>query len=167
MMRLMIAALLVLPALAADWNPRAAADYLDARQKQWFAWPAANVEGGKCVSCHTGLTYLLARPALRRVLNEPHPTEYETGLLETLRARLPKRTPSELYPKAKEPHLSEEAAVESIFAAWFVASPEAFDRMWSFQSQSGAWAWNSFDLDPWEMPESAYYGAALAALAVK
>jgi len=56
-MRLALALAVALPALAADWNPRAAADYLDARQKQWSAWPAASLaDGSKCVSCHTGLS---------------------------------------------------------------------------------------------------------------
>jgi hypothetical protein len=167
-MRLVLAAIIAFPAFATDWNPRAAADYLDARQKQWLAWPVSNLaDGKKCVSCHTGLTYLLARPALRRVLQESTPTEYETVLLDTLRSRVSKRAPLDLYPKAKEPHLSEEAAVESILAAVFVPSSDALDRMWNLQSANGAWAWNSFELDPWETPESAYFGAALAALAVK
>jgi hypothetical protein len=113
------------------------------------------------------MTYLLARPALRRLLQEPGPTEYEIALRKTLRARLPKHAPLELYPKAKEPRLSEQAGVESILAALFLGSSEAFDRMWSLQSDSGAWAWNSLDLDPWETPDSAYFGAALASLAVK
>jgi squalene-hopene/tetraprenyl-beta-curcumene cyclase len=51
-------------------------------------------------------------------------------------------------------------------------SPEgekAFDRMWSLQlkdgADKGAWPWSDFDLDPWETKDSAFYGAALAALA--
>jgi squalene-hopene/tetraprenyl-beta-curcumene cyclase len=167
-MRFLAAALLALPVVAADWSPRAAADYLDGRQKEWLAWPTSNLaDGKKCVSCHTGLTYLLARPALRRALNESSPTEYETAILDSLRSRVSKRAPLDLFPKAKEPHLSEQAAVESIFAAMFVRSSESLDRMWSLQSPTGAWAWNSFDLDPWETPESAYFGATLAAVAVK
>ncbi len=168
-MRLALAAaLFAFPVLAADWSPRAAADYLDARQKQWLAWPSSNLaDGKKCVSCHTGMTYLLARPALRRILNEPSPTEYETALVDGLRSRVSKIAPLDLYPKAKEPHLSEEAAVESIFAARFLGTSEALDRMWALQTPNGAWAWNSFDLDPWETPESAYFGAAIAAIAVK
>ena len=89
-----------------------AADYLDGRQKQWFAWAPANANATPCVSCHTGATYLLARPALRRVLGESEPTPYETGLLDSLRGRLPKRTAKELFPKEGEPHLSEKAGVE-------------------------------------------------------
>ncbi len=163
----MLLLLVALPVFAADWSPRAAADYLDGRQKEWFAWPAANANATPCVSCHTGATYLLARPALRRLLGEAEPTTYETGLLDSLRSRLPKRTPIELFPKATEPHLSEAAGVEAIFAAWFLRTPEAYDRMWSLQTSGGAWAWNSFDLNPWEQPESAYFGAAIAALATQ
>jgi squalene-hopene/tetraprenyl-beta-curcumene cyclase len=165
-MRLLLAALVAIPCLAADWNPRAAADYLDAREQAWFAWPAANLAGGgKCVSCHTGLTYLVARPALRRALHETAPTEYETGLLDSLRARVSKRAPIDLYPKSKEP--AELASVEAIFAALFLGTPDAFDRMWALQTPAGAWPWASLDLDPWEMPESVYFGASVAALALK
>src|SRR5213593_4060507 len=71
----------------ADWNPKLAADYLDSRQKEWFRWPRAKVEGGVCVSCHTGVTYLLARPVLRKALAESQPTAYEKGLLEGLHAQ--------------------------------------------------------------------------------
>src|SRR5215471_16514504 len=81
------------PALAADWNPRLAAQYLDNRQKEWFDWPTANSNAKPCISCHTGMTYLLARPALRRALGEESPTTYETGLLASLRSRVDKREP--------------------------------------------------------------------------
>ena len=53
--------------LAADWSPALAARYLDGRQKEWFSWKPAMSADGPCVSCHTGMTYLLARPA-----RDPH-----------------------------------------------------------------------------------------------
>jgi hypothetical protein len=159
----------VLPAWCADWNPRLAATYLDSRQKQWASWAPANKMGVPCVSCHTGETYLLVRPALRKALGESQPTEYETSLLNSLRSRVGKKTTKEMFGEnAKEPHASQSAGVESIFAAMFLGT-EAFDRMWSLQladgDAKGAWNWNTFDLDPWEMPESTFYGAALAAMA--
>src|SRR5437773_1603094 len=86
-------------AWGSDWNPRLAAQYLDARQEKWFAWPTATASGTPCVSCHTGATYLLVRPALRRALGESQPTAYETGLLGALRSRVTKKTPKELFPK--------------------------------------------------------------------
>ena len=67
--------------LSADWSPELAARYLDGRQKEWFAWKTARSPDGPCVACHTGMTYLLARPALRKRLGESQPTMYEVGLL--------------------------------------------------------------------------------------
>jgi hypothetical protein len=50
------------------------------------------------------------------------------------------------------------------------ATRKAFDAMWGLQEQtgdkSGAWVWQNFHFSPWEAPESEYYGAAMAALAV-
>ena len=149
----------LLPAGGADWNPRLAAQYLDSRQKEWFDWPRANAAAKPCVSCHTGVTYLLARPVLRKALGEETPTAYENGLLASLRSRLDLREP------ANAPGLG----VESILAARFLATDNALERMWALQvhdgAAKGAWNWFSLDRDPWELPESAFYGAALAAMA--
>ena len=160
------------PGFCADWNQRLAADYLDSRQKEWFAWPYAKAAGGACVSCHTGVTYLLVRPALRRALGESQPTSYEKGLLEGVQAQAT---------EAKGALQS----VETVFSALLLAlqngdskalSAEAklaFDRLWSSQVRDGedrgAWKWPDFSqdhLEPWAAPESPFYGAALAALAV-
>jgi squalene-hopene/tetraprenyl-beta-curcumene cyclase len=150
----------LLPAGAADWSPRLAAQYLDSRQKDWFVWPRANAGAKPCVSCHTGVTYLLARPALRQALGEDTPTVYETGLLASLRSRI----------DLKEPVVSPGLGVESVLAARFLATGEALDRMWALQvhdgGAKGSWNWFALDRDPWEMPDSRFYGAALAATAV-
>ena len=159
---------LVALTLCADWSPRLAADYLDARQQAWFAWKAAQTPGGPCVSCHTGTTYLLARPELRRKLGESEPTKYETGLKDALRARIPLK---DVFPAsfAKEPKHSQSLGVEAIQAAFLLRDQAAMDRMWSLQitegKDKGAWNWFHLDLDPWEMPESTFYGAAMAAIA--
>jgi squalene-hopene/tetraprenyl-beta-curcumene cyclase len=160
MIRLAIVFVSALPVFCADWNPKLAADYLDSRQKEWFAWKAAANAGGPCVSCHTGLSYLLARPALRGLLNEQSATAYETGLKSGLMARVDKRNGSDGN------------GVEAVLSA-LVLGPEsqkAFDRLWALQIMEGpakgAWHWYNLDLDPWEMPQSKFYGATLAALAV-
>src|SRR2546423_13564432 len=116
-----VVALAVLPAYCGDWSPRLAAEYLDSRQKEWFAWPAAKSSGGPCVSCHTGITYLLVRPALRRALGESAPTSYEQGLLDGLRARVEMKSAAELSPSAKEPFASQKLGVEAIFSSLFLA----------------------------------------------
>jgi squalene-hopene/tetraprenyl-beta-curcumene cyclase len=159
-------ALAVAPGFAGDWNPRLAADYMDARQKDWFAWPRANQNATPCVSCHTNLTYLMARPMLRRALGESSPTKYETGLLDMLKSRVATTDPKELYPKAAGQFATQQVAVEAIFAAYFLRdSQPALDRMWQLQRADGTWDWNSASLDPWEMPESEYFGAAFGAIA--
>src|SRR2546426_7999922 len=157
---------LALPGFSADWNPRHAADYLDSRQKEWFAWPRAQVEGGVCVSCHTGVTYLLARPMLRRSLGESQPTPYEKVLLEGIQAQA-----------AAE---GNRQGAEAVFAALVFSlqnagsktlsadSKRAFDRLWTLQiregKERGAWKWPNANHDPWSTPDAPFYGASLAAL---
>jgi squalene-hopene/tetraprenyl-beta-curcumene cyclase len=106
------------------------------------------------------VTYLLARPALRQALGEDTPTVYESGLLASLRSRI----------DLKDPPASPGLGVESVLAARFLATGEAVDRMWALQVHEGAargsWNWFALDRDPWEMPDSRFYGAALAAMAV-
>jgi squalene-hopene/tetraprenyl-beta-curcumene cyclase len=108
----------------------------------------------------------MARPALRRALGESAPTKYETGLLDMLKSRVAGSDPKELYPKANGQFATQQVAVEAIFAAYFLPdSQEALDRMWRLQRTDGTWDWNSANLDPWEMPESEYFGAAFGAIA--
>ncbi len=155
---------------APTWNPQLAAAYLDGRQRQWSEWPRAQSANGPCVSCHTGMTYLVARPTLRRVLGETQLTKYETLLLNRLRSNVGAKPPGALRD------------VEVIFAALFLAandvdsktlSPDtlkAFDQLWTLQlldgAGRGAWKWYQADLDPWETADSLYFGASVAALAV-
>ena len=156
-------------AYAADWSPEAAARYLDGRQKEWFEWKPALSADGPCVSCHTGMTYLLARPALRKALKEKDPTIYEKGLLDRLRANVGAKPAGALQ------------SVEAIFAAMFLTGEDvpaamsahrqkAFDQLWALQNtegkNQGVWRWYAANLDPWENPESVYYGASLGALAL-
>ena len=145
-----------------NWDPALAARYLDARQEAWFAWPRAASPDGPCISCHTGMPYLLARPALRRVLHETAPTMYETGLLHRLDSRAGKEPVDGLQ------------RTNTIFEALFVTDidkkRQAFDQLWALQKADGplkgAWQWFAADLDPWETPAQIPYGAALGALAI-
>jgi len=155
--------------LTADWSPQAAARYLDGRQKEWFEWKPAASANGPCVSCHTGMTYLLARPALRRALKEDQPTIYERGLMDRLRSNVGSKPPGALQD------------VETIFAAMFLArqderramsepTQKAFEQLWALQRieapAKGAWKWYAANLDPWEHSGSSYFGASLAMLAL-
>jgi len=164
-----------------DWNPRLAAQFLDSRQKAWFAWPPANKSGVSCLSCHTGLPYLLGRPALRRTLGEHDPTLYEALLIDGVRATAIKTDGTFLFGESKGLVADQEFGAQSILSALVLAmddaprgrlSPEgegAFERLWALQLRAGenkgAWYWSEFDLDPWETPHAMFYGAALAAVA--
>lgn len=155
--------------LSADWSPEAAARYLDSRQQEWFAWKTAQSADGPCVSCHTGMTYLLARPALRTRLKESQPTKFEIGLLDRLRAKVGEKPAAALQ------------SVEVIFSAMFLSredamktmsvhSQKALDQLWALQGTQGAapggWRWYAVNLDPWENTESGRFGASLAAVAL-
>jgi squalene-hopene/tetraprenyl-beta-curcumene cyclase len=168
---LTVAAVLVATAstLSADWNPELAARYLDGRQQEWFSWKPAISADGPCVSCHTGMTYLLARPALRTRLKESAPTMYEVGLLERLRSKVGEKPAGALQ------------GVETIFSAMFLSredatqtmsahTQKAFTQLWTLQAADGpgkgGWRWYAANLDPWENGESGRFGASLAALAL-
>jgi hypothetical protein len=148
---------------ASGWNPQLAAKYLDGRQQEWFAWPRAQSKDGPCVSCHTGMPYLLARPALRRLLKETQPTMYETGLLDRLRSNAGAKPAGALQ------------SVETIFAAMLLPQGDAaqqatFEQLWALQKKDGelrgGWQWYSANLEPWETPLQFRYGASLGALAI-
>ena len=100
-------------AIGDDWSPELAARYLDGRLQQWFEWKPAASPDGPCVSCHTGMTYLMARPALRRRLGESRPTSFETGLLNRLLTDVGDKPDSYLQ------------GVEAIFAAFFLSERDA------------------------------------------
>lgn len=151
------------------WSPERAARYLDSRQADWFEWKTAAAPEGPCVSCHTGMTYLLARPALRQRLGEAQPTRYETGLLGRLRHDVGNKAESYLRP------------TEVVFAALFLGPSgstarvtdeghKALDQLWALQEREGAskggWDWLMVNLDPWEHSQSTFFGTAIAALAV-
>ena len=174
------------PPLSAEWDQAAAADYLDLRQAWWRTWPVAERDHDtSCVSCHTSVPYALARPTLRRVLGETGPTLPEMDLLEDVEKRVMLWNEVEPYYPDQTFGLtktSESRGTEAILNALILASRDAqegqltsetrqaFDNLWKLQftrgEGTGAWAWLHFDLAPWESDGAAYFGAALAAVAV-
>ena len=68
--------------------------------------------GVVCVSCHTGLTYLVSRPALRHSLGEKSgPTLYESFLVDSMRATVIRTDANELFAGLKGP------IVDQVYAA--------------------------------------------------
>ena len=169
------------------WDARAAAAYLDQRQRAWESWPKASRDHGTvCVSCHTALPYALARPELRRVLHESDSTTTEQRLVRDVVARV--RAWSEVQPfygdttpngrtKAIQSRGTEAVLNAVILASRDARSGTATDdarralaNMVTMQQRSGddagAWPWLDFGLRPWESSTAAYFGAALAAVAI-
>jgi squalene-hopene/tetraprenyl-beta-curcumene cyclase len=174
------------PADPSGWDPKAAASYLDDRATFWTTWPnAARDRGTFCISCHTTLPFAIARPALRRVLGEDGPGAAESRVFDNLvtRARGYKQM-EPFYPDQTRgiPKTSESRAIESVMNALVLATRDAesgrlsadtktaFGVMWPLQMktgpQNGAWTWLNFGYEPWESPNSAYFGASMAALAI-
>jgi squalene-hopene/tetraprenyl-beta-curcumene cyclase len=179
---LTLVTLAVAPAFCADWNAQLAEQYMDSRQKEWIAWPIAMHSGVACVSCHSGLTYLLARPALRHALGEKSgPTLYEGVLDASMRATVIRTDANDLFAGLKGVIVDQVYGAQVVLSALVLAMDDAprgklsaegekaFERMWSLQvkngADKGAWPWSDFDLDPWETKDAAFYGAALGALA--
>lgn len=162
-----------------SWNPKAAAAYLDQRATSWRSWPvAARDQNTFCISCHTALPYSLARPVLRRVLAEQQLTEDEQKIIDNVAARV--QHWNKLGPYYRD-YPAQSRGTEAVLNALILATADvssghlsdttrmAFGEMWGQQLTSGngagAWPWLQFDMEPWEAPDSQYYGAALAAIA--
>jgi len=133
--------------------------------------------GTFCISCHTAMPYALARPAVRTMLGEKDPSPVERQLLASIATRVQ-------HWGEEQPYLGDKAAgpgYESVLNAWVLTANESrADRMtdltrqalrimWSEQIKTGpnagSWRWASFGNEPWEAPDSDYWGATAAALA--
>jgi squalene-hopene/tetraprenyl-beta-curcumene cyclase len=163
-----------------DWDRAAAAQYLDERINLWFERASELKTGnGKttCISCHTVIPYLLARPVLRKAMNQSAPTAQEVRLLTEMVRRV------DTYPEHESLSDSEhggERGTEAVLNALVLArhdaaegaqqssglTRKAFQQLWETQRADGAWDWMNFGEEPDESRDSVYYGAALAAIAV-
>ena len=127
----------------------------------------------------------MARPALRRGLGETAPGGAERRILDNLLTRARGFKEMEpFYPDQTRgiPKTSESRAIESVMNALVLVTRDgetghlsadaqtALNVMWSLQMrtgpENGGWTWLNFGYEPWESPRSAYFGAAMAALAV-
>lgn len=157
------------PAPAADCQK--VFDFLEDGQRRWAAWTPAQRPGGACLSCHTGLSYVLARRAAGEA--EPRPAEREqvAGVRSRLLAQPPRSAMTDpgaeailnlLWLSLQRTHSS---------APTDAAEHEALRQFWDRQivhgPRAGSWTWFRLELDPWDSEHANYFGAALAARAVE
>jgi squalene-hopene/tetraprenyl-beta-curcumene cyclase len=171
------------PKIVTSWNQRAAAVYLDEREGWWMEWPvAARDHGTFCVSCHTAVPYALSRPMLRKALAEKSPSDNERKLLDNVRKRVRNWKDVDPFYSGDGYQATESRGTEAVLNALIVSSYDAqngqlsedtrlaFHNMWALQQttgeKKGAWPWLQLNEEPWEANDSAYYGAALAAVAI-
>jgi squalene-hopene/tetraprenyl-beta-curcumene cyclase len=164
----------------ATWDPNAAAHYLDKRASSWMhSRPASRDHGTACLSCHTTVPYALARSELGKQLNESSPAPAQRELLAMVKKRV------ELWPQLVPWYRDEKPesrGTEAVLNALVLVNADApsgqlntttraaLDNMWALQRtdgpQAGSWPWIDFGNEPWEAPDSVYYGTTLAALAI-
>jgi hypothetical protein len=133
-----------------------------------------------CVSCHTTVPYVLARPALRRSMKVSGATPEEVRLLEETTRRVESYgTHQPLYDHS-DSKKTESRGTEAVLNTLILASADsaqnrrepspptlqALKRLWETQRSDGAWDWLDFGLEPFETVDGVYFGATLAALAV-
>ena len=169
---------------AGGWNAKAAALYLDGRAAAWKAHQKTQrSHDTACISCHTGLPYLLVRPELRRALGDATRPEPEQALVADVEKRVRLWSEVEPWYAHTEDKVQESKGTEAILNALVLAlrdreggalSPltrQALENMWREQrpdgSEKGGWRWLAFGLAPWETRESEIWGASLAALALR
>jgi hypothetical protein len=166
-----------------SWDPAAAAAYLDARMDVWFTYGTKLKTGDTqttCVSCHAGLAYALARPALRRVLHADAPSTQEARLIDETTRRVESYNTHQVLYDFNERRQIESRGTEAVLNAVILTSADAarhlrepsepakkaLARLWETQRPDGRWDWLEFGLEPWETTDAGYHGAAFAAFAV-
>ena len=170
-------------AVSGGWDREGAAVYLDERMDVWFT-NAKKLRTGEaqtaCVSCHTTVPYVLARPALRRAMRVSAATPQETRLIEEATRRVESYGAHQPLYDHTESKKTESRGTEAVLNALILASADAaqnrrepsgptqqaFKRLWETERPDGAWDWLDFGLEPFETVDGAYYGATLAALAI-
>lgn len=161
---------LVLPLAAPGWDRRKAFTYLEARQQQWADWKPAQKSGGACISCHTGLPYMMAL----HLQGEKQASPFERALIQGVKSRAVSSPPRKTLP---------DPGAEAVLNLWVLslersgpadplskADEAALKELWKLQiqggKQSGSWTWVNADLEPFDSELASYFGTTLAEMAL-
>ena len=183
-MRVSLSAVLLLgtvslsAAVAAEktWDRVAAARYLDERASLWMERSRSRRKLEQaCVSCHTGMPYLLSRASIDGSLSAPA-REFFADVEARVTGWKDARVWYEASVGAEKPDQSR--GTESVLNALVLSFRDqrahgalsgeaklALEHMWAEQKDDGKWSWLHFGLGPWETDGSEFWGASLAAVA--
>ncbi len=165
-------------AVAAEktWDRVAAARYLDERASLWMerSRPRQKLEQA-CVSCHTGMPYLISRASIDGSLPDPA-LEFFADVEARVTGWKDARVWYEASRGAEKPDQSR--GTESVLNALVLSLRDqrapgalsgeaklALAHMWAEQKDDGKWSWLHFGLAPWESDGSEFWGASLAIVA--
>ena len=138
--------------VAKTWSADKAAAYLDGVGVNW-------TRDRQCVTCHTNLPYLMARPALKGEAGWKEVRKFlEDDVAKWSKGGKPR---GDAYVVATAAGL---AFTDAHAGTLSESTKQAFEKMWAVQRKGGDWAWLKCDWPPLEHDD--YYGAVLAAVAV-
>lgn len=142
--------------LSAQFSAERAAVYLDRAALTWQ-------KEKKCVTCHTNMPYLFARPALATVLKDSGEVRQFFEQYRTVRWK--EKGPTErqgFWPIVVGAGLTFNDLQTS--GKLSPVTREVLDLMWTVQREDGGWEWPDCDYAPLEIDD--HYGVTLAALTV-
>ena len=142
--------------LALQFSAKNAAIYLDRAALTWQ-------KEKKCVTCHTNMPYLFARPALASVLKDSNEVRQFFEQYRTVRWK--EKGPTEnqgFWPIVVGAGLTFHDL--QMTGKLSQVTRDVLDLLWTVQREDGGWKWPHCDYAPMEIDD--HYGATLAALTV-
>ncbi|QDT11471.1 squalene--hopene cyclase [Stieleria marina] len=142
--------------LAIEFSAKQAAIYLDRSSLTWQ-------KEKKCVTCHTNMPYMFARPALASVLKDSGEVRKFFQQYSTVRWKT--KGPSEkqgFWPIVVGAGLAFNDAQTT--GKLSPVARDVLDLLWTVQRDDGGWKWPHCDYAPMEIDD--HFGVTLAALAV-
>lgn len=142
--------------IAKRFSPESAARYLDQASLTWQ-------KKKKCATCHTNMSYMMARPALGNVLEDSG--EVRAFFEDYRKIRWAKKGPS-----TNQGFWPIVVATGLVFndlqttGTLSEVSLDVLDFLWTSQREDGSWRWPDCDYAPLEIDD--HFGVTLAALTV-
>jgi squalene-hopene/tetraprenyl-beta-curcumene cyclase len=139
-----------------NFSAELAARYLDTASLNWQ-------KDRNCATCHTNMSYLMARPSLRSALKDSGEVRKFFEMYYQERWQQGKKAPRNAY----DPVVVATALTFNDVQTTGELSDitrKTLDMMWKTQGESGAWKWAKCGWAPMEIDD--HYGVTLAALTV-